>query len=199
MATETVTKAEVLELLADCNLGIGESDQEREERLAAITALEPQNPTLIPTTAADILTGDWKLLYTTSRGILGLNRPPFLKLGTVYQSVRASEQRIYNIAEVNNNLSFLAGVVSVGAGFEVLSHKRVQVKFERAVVGLKSWIGYQDPDSFTGRLDDPKRFPALEVKFDAKKQQGWLDITYLDENLRIGRGNEGSIFVLEKV
>ncbi|HAJ61284.1 MAG TPA: fibrillin, partial [Cyanobacteria bacterium UBA8543] len=26
----------------------------------------------------------------------------------------------------------------------------------------------------------------------------WLDITYLDKDLRIGRGNEGSVFVLTK-
>ncbi len=199
MADGTVTKAQVLAMLADCNLGIGESAAQREERLAAIAALEPQNPTLIPTTAGDRLSGDWELLYTTSRGILGLDRPPFLKLGTVYQSIRAAEQRVYNIAEVNNQWSALAGVVSVGAGFEVLSHKRVQVKFERAVVGLQSWIGYGGPASFTQRLDDPKRFPALDTRFNAEVQQGWLDITYLDDDLRIGRGNEGSVFVLKKV
>ncbi|MGD1851771.1 MAG: PAP/fibrillin family protein [Cyanophyceae cyanobacterium] len=199
MATEAITKAQLVDLLIGSNLGIGESDTEREERLGAIAALAPQNPTLIPTTAGDRLTGDWKLLYTTSRGILGLNRPPFLKLGTVYQSVRAAEKRIYNIAEVNNNLSFLAGVVSVGANFEVLSHTRVQVKFERAVVGLKNWIQYAGPETFTERLDDPKRLPALDTNFDQEKQQGWLDITYLDDDLRIGRGNEGSVFVLKKV
>ncbi len=198
-AMEGITKAQLIDLLADSNLGIDESAAEREERLAAIAALEPQNPTLIPTTAGDRLTGDWQLLYTTSRGILGLNRPPFLKLNTVYQSVRAAEQRIYNIAEVNNNLSFLAGVVSVGANFEVLSHKRVQVKFERAVVGLKNWVKYEGPDTFTSRLDDSKRLPALDTNFDQEKQQGWLDITYLDDDLRIGRGNEGSVFVLQKV
>ncbi len=199
MATEAITKAQLVDLLIGSNLGIGESDTEREERLGAIAALEPQNPTLIPTTAGDRLTGDWKLLYTTSRGILGLNRPPFLKLGTVYQSVRAAEKRIYNIAEVNNNLSFLAGVVSVGANFEVLSHTRVQVKFERAVVGLKNWIQYAGPETFTERLDAPKRQPALDTNFEQEKQQGWLEITKLDDDLRIGRGNEGSVFVLKKV
>ncbi|MGL4881863.1 MAG: PAP/fibrillin family protein, partial [Waterburya sp.] len=29
-------------------------------------------------------------------------------------------------------------------------------------------------------------------------QKGWLDITYLDEDMRIGRGNEGNVFVLTK-
>ena len=53
--------------------------------------------------------------------------------------------------------------------------------------------------SFTQRLDDPKRFPALDTRFNAEVQQGWLDITYLDDDLRIGRGNEGSVFVLKKV
>lgn len=199
MTTKMMTKAALLELVATSNMGVDESAEEREERLAAIAQLETQNPTLVPTTSGELLDGDWKLLYTTSRGILGLNRPPFLKLGTVYQSIRAAEQRVYNIAEVNNQWSALAGIVSVGAGFEVLSSKRVQVKFERAVVGLQSWTGYKGPDTFTQRLDDPKRFPALDARFDTEKQQGWLDITYLDQDLRIGRGNEGSVFVLQKV
>jgi hypothetical protein len=34
--------------------------------------------------------------------------------------------------------------------------------------------------------------------FNNKNPQGWLEITYLDENLRISRGNEGNVFILER-
>jgi hypothetical protein len=31
-----------------------------------------------------------------------------------------------------------------------------------------------------------------------RQQTGWLDITYLDEDLRSGRGSEGSVFILAR-
>jgi hypothetical protein len=40
---------------------------------------------------------------------------------------------------------------------------------------------------------------AIDINLNSREQQGWLDITYLDNDLRIGRGNEGSVFVLTKV
>ncbi|HAX76849.1 MAG TPA: fibrillin, partial [Cyanobacteria bacterium UBA11372] len=43
-----------------------------------------------------------------------------------------------------------------------------------------------------------KKFTALDFPIESREQRGWLDITYLDEDLRIGRGNEGSVFVLTK-
>ncbi|NEP29276.1 PAP/fibrillin family protein, partial [Moorena sp. SIO3I6] len=41
-------------------------------------------------------------------------------------------------------------------------------------------------------------FPAIEFPINRDIQQGWLEITYLDDDLRIGRGNQGSVFVLTK-
>ena len=43
-----------------------------------------------------------------------------------------------------------------------------------------------------------KKFTAIDTKLDSRNQQGWLDITYLDADMRIGRGNEGSVYVLAK-
>jgi hypothetical protein len=43
-----------------------------------------------------------------------------------------------------------------------------------------------------------KKFLALDFGIENRDQRGWLDITYLDHDLRIGRGNEGSVFVLTK-
>ena len=38
----------------------------------------------------------------------------------------------------------------------------------------------------------------MQCGINSKNNNGWLDITYLDEDLRIGRGNEGSVFVLSR-
>ena len=53
--------------------------------------------------------------------------------------------------------------------------------------------------SIIQEIEAGKKFTALDTKINSNRQQGWVDITYLDSDLRIGRGNEGSIFVLTKV
>ena len=39
---------------------------------------------------------------------------------------------------------------------------------------------------------------ALDLPIDEANQDNWLDITYLDGDLRIGRGHRGNLFVLTK-
>jgi len=41
-----------------------------------------------------------------------------------------------------------------------------------------------------------KKFAAIDISLN-RDQQGWLDITYLDDNLRMGEA-EGSVYVLTK-
>lgn len=191
-------KAELLEAIAGKNRGLLATERDQLAILAAIAQLEDRNPTSRPTEASDLLDGNWRLLYTTSRGLLNIDQFPLLKLGQIYQFIRASEGRIYNLAEVQG-LPFLEGLVSVAARFEAVSERRVEVKFERSVLGLQRLIGYQWPSQFVQRLETGEKFLAIDFSIAGREQQGWLDITYLDADLRIGRGNEGSVFVLTKV
>lgn len=190
-------KAELLEAIAGKNRGLLATDTDKKAILATIARLEDRNPTPRPVEAPELLDGDWRLVYTTSRGILGIDRVPFAKLGQVYQSIRAAEARVYNIAEVVG-LPFLEGLVSVAARFAPVSERRVSVKFERSVLGLQRFVGYQSPAQFIFQLESGQRLTAIDFSIENRDQQGWLDITYLDQNLRIGRGNEGSVFVLVK-
>jgi hypothetical protein len=41
-------------------------------------------------------------------------------------------------------------------------------------------------------------FPALAFLRGGTKDNGWLETTYLDSDLRIGRGNKGTLFVLTR-
>ncbi len=190
-------KRELLEAIAGKNRGISASDVEKQAILAAIVRLEENNPTPRPVEAPELLTGDWRLLYTTSSGILGFERIPLAKLGPVYQCIRVAEAKVFNIAEIYG-LPLLEGIVSVAARFTPVSEKRVNVVFERSIVGLKRLIGYQSPAAFIEQIEQGRKFTALDFKITAREQKGWLDITYLDPDLRIGRGNEGSVFVLTK-
>ncbi len=192
-----IGKSGLLEIIAGKNRGLLATQDDKQAILSAIAQLEDYNPTPRPIEATELLNGDWRLLYTSSRALLNLDGFPLLKLGQIYQSIRVKESKIYNIAELYG-LPYLEGIVSVAAKFEPTSERRVQVKFERSILGLRSLIGYESPVKFINEIESGKKFTAVDFEIKAREQQGWLDITYLDSDLRIGRGNEGSVFVLTK-
>ncbi|WP_066376712.1 MULTISPECIES: PAP/fibrillin family protein [unclassified Anabaena] len=190
-------KAALLDAIAGTNRGLLASEPQKQAILAAIATLEDLNPTPRPLEATNLLEGNWRLLYTTSKALLNIDRLPVYKLGQIYQCIRVETKSVYNIAEIYG-LPYLEGLVSVAAQFDPVSERRIQVKFQRSIVGLQRLIGYTSPENFIQQISSGKKFMALDVPINSDTQQGWLDITYLDENLRIGRGNEGSVFVLSK-
>lgn len=190
-------KANLIDAIAGTNRGLLATEPQKQAILAAIANLEDFNSTPRPLEATDLLNGDWRLIYTTSKALLNLDRIPLCKLGQIYQCIRINTGSIYNIAEIYG-LPYLEGLVSVVAKFEPVSERRVQVKFERSILGLKPLIGYSSPASFIQQIESGKKFTAIDTSLNSEQQQGWLDITYIDSDLRIGRGNEGSVFVLSK-
>lgn len=190
-------KANLMDAIAGTNRGLLASESQKQAILAAIANLEDFNPTTRPLEAGDLLNGDWRLIYTTSKALLNLDRLPLCKLGQIYQCIRVSTSTIYNIAEIYG-LPYLEGLVSVVAKFEPVSERRVQVKFERSILGLKRLINYSSPAGLIQQIEAAKKLTAIDTPLNSEQQQGWLDITYIDNDLRIGRGNEGSVFVLSK-
>lgn len=183
--------------IAPVNRGLEITEVQKQAIFAAIAYMEESNPTPKPTEAAELLSGNWRLLFTTSRDLLGLDRFPGIKLGQIYQCIRATEAKIYNVAEIYG-LPLLEGVVSVCAGFTPVSERRVNVRFERSVVGLQRLVAYKNIDEFVQVLQSGKKLRAIDFAIKQGDLQGWLETTYLDRDLRIGRGNEGSVFVLRK-
>jgi len=193
----TTAKATLLEAIAGRNRGLLADTADNEGILKAIADLESIAPIAQPLAATAVLSGAWRLLYTTSDELLGINRFPFYALGQIYQCIDAEKAKIYNIAEAKG-LPGLGGLVSVSATFEPISERRVQVKFNRVILGLQRLIDYDNPQQLIQQMESGKRFLAVDVALQPRRQQGWLDITYLDDSLRIGRGNQGSVFVLTK-
>ncbi|MDJ0696390.1 PAP/fibrillin family protein [Mastigocoleus sp. MO_188.B34] len=192
-----IAKTNLLNIIGGKNRGILANETEKQAILAAITTLEDLNPNPYPLEFAHLLDGNWRLLYTTSKELLRIDQLPFYKLGQIYQCIRVESQRVYNIAEIYG-LPFLEGLIGVAAKFEPVSRRRVNVNFERSIIGLQSLIRYQSPSEFIQEIETGKKFTAIDFTFKNNEQQGWLDITYIDNDLRIGRGNEGSVFVLVK-
>ncbi|MBD2110760.1 MULTISPECIES: PAP/fibrillin family protein [Cyanophyceae] len=194
-------KTELLEAVAPVNRGISSSPSDRTAIQAAAATLEGRNPTPNPLQATDRLNGDWRLLYTTSSELLNIDRLPLASLGPIYQCIRLGENRIYNIAEVNGP-PLLSGLVAVAATLEAVSTQRVNVGFERGVIGLRQALGYESPAQFVGAMQTTSKFSlfqGIDFRINRDRQAGWLEVTYLDDDLRIGRGNQGSLFVLQKV
>jgi len=192
-----IGKTALLEAIAGKNRGVLASPADQQAILAAIARLEEENPCPRPLEAPEKLDGNWRLLYTSSEELLRIDRFPFLKLGQIYQIIRTQTAQIFNIAEVYG-VPYLEGLVSVSATFEPVTEKRVQVKFRRGILGLQRLIGYRSPDAFIQKIEGGDRFLPLDFPINSDNQQGWLEVTYLDDDLRIGRGNEGNVFVLRK-
>ena len=194
-------KTELLEAIAPTNRGLLASNTDRQAIQSLVARLEDRTPYPHPLEAEEQLNGIWRLLYTTSQELLGIDNVPFYRLGQIYQCVYIREARIYNIAEVLG-LPQLGGLVTVAAQFEVVSQKRVNVAFERGVFGLQRILGYGGPHSFIQKLQTQDKFPfwqGIDFRINRDRQSGWLEVTYLDNDLRIGRGNQGSLFVLKKI
>ena len=204
-------KGDLRAAIASTNRGIAANAADKQAIASMIAQIEDRNPTPDPLSATDLLEGNWRLLYTTSQELLGIDRVPLAQLGDIYQCVRMADSRIYNIAEVKG-LPYLESLISVVASFSPAAEtveassaeplkRRVNVRFNRAVIGLQRALGYQSPTQYIQQLEQTPKMTLLkgiDFAINADRQQGWLEITYLDKDLRIGRGNRGSLFVLTK-
>lgn len=159
-------KEELLGLLPGLDRGASASEEEKAEVERLASALERANPTNKPL-ASPLLTGKWRLLYTTSASILASGRPPFLRpQGPIFQTIDAESLKARN----NETFPFFN---QVSADLTPLDSKTVAVQFkEFKLLGL---ITITAPPSARGQLA----------------------VTYLDEDLRISRGDKGNLFVLD--
>lgn len=119
--------------------------------------------------ATDLPTGKWLLEYTTSESILGLNKPAIFR----------PSGPIYQSLDVDSlrasNQETFPFFNEVYAELTPESKSKVKVQFKKfKILGL---IPVTAPESAKGELD----------------------ITYIDEDLRISRGNRGNLFVLTLV
>lgn len=200
------TKRSLLLLAAATDRGYRATPADTSAALALIRALESTNPTPAPTRSLDLLCGDWKLLYTTARDVLSLAYLPLSRVGDVYQNIlpdRAGVRAENVVRLIAPAVPFFGpraaeSVVSlrVRARCEVQTGIRLGLTFERAEL----------PPPILGGVDLGARLGGgvinvpLSLGGGGDGQTGWLDTTYLDGELRIGRapsvGGGETVFVL---
>ena len=190
-------KIHLLEMIAGTNRGLLAGEKDRVKILTAVEHLEDHNPYPHPLETGFLLDGVWRLLYTTSRNVLGLGRFPLVHLGEVYQCIQTTEAKLYNLAEFRG-LPWLESLVAVAASYQRVSERRIEVHFERSLLGFQRLMGYESPTQLIQALELEQKFWAIDVTLPRRESLGWLETTYLDNDLRIGRGNEGSVFILAR-
>ncbi|WP_242049055.1 PAP/fibrillin family protein [Planktothrix sp. FACHB-1365] len=168
-----------------------------EEIETMVVQLEAKNPNYRPLLYSPLLLdGAWLLLYSTAREIRSLASLPLgLKVGKIYQIIDVNSRQFFNQAFVRHPLGLISGYVKVTATFEPviddnkLPNNRLNVFFQQRYIAISNIIGVKTPQLEPARVV-PARNPVGRIPS--------LEITYLDETFRIGRGGDGSLFVLIK-
>ena len=123
------------------------------------------------------LKGIWELRWSSSNA-------PFLNYSSLIdnlQILNPSKSNAMNLLKPRG----INGIIGTGivAKLDLISDIRVGVKFTHA--------GFVGPS-----IGSTKLKALAQIK---KEQNGWLDITYLSNNLRICRGDKGTVFVLRRI
>ena len=116
--------------------------------------------------ASELVNGQWELLYTTSESILGASRPAFLRPWGPIYQVIDA----VGLTAANKEGAPLFN--SVTAELVPQSAAKVTVQFKQ--FKLLGVVPVQAPPTAVGELE----------------------VTYLDDELRVSRGNKGNLFVL---
>tara|TARA_B100001115_G_scaffold142699_1_gene110447 strand:+ start:178 stop:720 length:543 start_codon:yes stop_codon:yes gene_type:complete len=123
------------------------------------------------------LKGIWELRWSSSNA-------PFLNYSSLIdnlQILNPTKSNAMNLLKPRG----INGILGTGiiAKLDPINDIRVGVKFTHA--------GFIGPNIGFTKLE-----ALAQIK---KEQKGWLDITYLSKNLRICRGDKGTIFVLRRI
>ncbi|KAJ6805641.1 putative plastid-lipid-associated protein 4, chloroplastic [Iris pallida] len=115
---------------------------------------------------SSFLNGKWELIYTTSSSILKTKRPKILR----------PNGKIYQAINADTlraqNMETWPFFNQVTADLVPLNERKVAVKFDTFKIG--GLIPIKAPD----------------------RARGELEITYLDEEIRVSRGDKGNLFIL---
>jgi hypothetical protein len=169
-------KADLLLLSSETKRGLIATPEQKDAIQKLFVKLEKMNPTQKPLTQKnpDLINGVWSLEYTTSDSILGKKNSGWQqKVGPILQTIDTLSLTAEN-SEVVKYFGIFELPNKVTIDLSPQSDRLTNVQFKRFSVGP---IGFDAPE----------------------KAKGYLDITYLDDNVRLSRGNMDNIFVLTRI
>ncbi|GAB4821945.1 hypothetical protein N2152v2_008991 [Parachlorella kessleri] len=223
----TELKSVLLDSLWGVDRGLSASSDARAEIDELITQLEAKNPTPQPNETPKLLNGTWRLVYTANSELLpllGLSRLPLVNVEEITQTINGDTMSVENKVQLSGPLARTSFATS--ASVEVRSPKLLQVQFRQGRVAtpqllqdvalpqsldvLGRQVDISPLQSVLQPLEGPLRGALsslsgllarqsdLQFPIPAPQASTWLLNTYLDEDLRITRGDGGSVYVLVK-
>lgn len=218
-ATESVVelKRKLEDSLKETGRGLNTSGEKRTEILELITQIEAANPTPAPTKAHELLDGKWILLYTSHSELFPRLGPVALqevvKVGEISQTIDSNALTLQNSVTYEG---LVTTTVSTKSNLIVLSPDLIQINLVESIIGAPEFpesilsdkaeiFGHQiDLSPLKGAItsvtntissQSPIKIPIYEHM---PMSKSWLLTTYLDENLRISKAEEGCVFVFIK-
>ncbi|KAI9125280.1 hypothetical protein K1719_003896 [Acacia pycnantha] len=215
-------KQALVDTVYGTELGFRAGQEVRAEVSELVNQLEAANPTPAPVDEPGLLNGTWVLLYTASSELLPLlaaGTTPLLKVDKISQTIDTDNATIINSTTLSSPFNYLS--FSASASFEVRSPTRIQVTFKEGTIQppeIKSRIDLpENIDIFGQKLSlspvqqtlSPLQdlavsisrsisgLPPLKIPIPGERTSSWLITTYLDNDLRISRG-DGGLFILAR-
>lgn len=190
---KSVLRAKISELAGEERGIFGLDGEIRQQIHDCIEEIEAHTPNSTPArNNAAVAAGSWRLLYTTLT-ILGRRRvrlaigtatkSGFIRLGEFYQIIDPEKLQSRNVVVFDMALGG-SGTFTINANYTPLSDKRVSVEMTATAL---------QPHSLETLLGD--KVSLLTEIFDPT---GYLDITFIDHDMRVGRDDKNNIFVLER-
>jgi len=181
------------------------------------TSAPPSLSLLSDPEEAKILDGDWYLQYTQPSEIEAVT-----ETDDKWVAVEASEgESRIETRQFNARGSVSAGGIRVDTSGNSVAKQSFDISKSRVQNEVKTGIGrvtvggsFRQSSTVPLRAIAAVDFGKIETKLGValdisglfairallkgSKESGWLETTYISENLRIGRGNKGSLFVLTR-
>ncbi|XP_048128102.1 fibrillin-5, chloroplastic isoform X1 [Rhodamnia argentea] len=216
-------KAGLYQAVHGLNRGIfGVPSAKKSEIEGLVRQLESQNPTPNPTANLDKVGGCWKLVYSTIT-ILGSKRTKlglrdFINLGDFLQKIYVAQGKAVNVIKFNaRGLNMLNGQLTIDASFRVASESVKPLSllllfalllhdllliynseiFRQFLLLQRVDISYDKSTITPDQLMNMFR-QNYDLLLGIFNPEGWLEITYVDDTMRIGRDDKGNVFIQER-
>lgn len=199
-ATLKSLKFKLLSAVSGLNRGLVASEEDLQKADSAAKEIENFGGPVDISADIDKLQGRWKLIYSSafSSRTLGGSRPgpptgrllP-ITLGQVFQRIDILSKDFDNIVELELGAPWPLQPIEVTATlahkFEIIGSSTIKIIFEKTTVKT------------TGNLSQlpPLEIPQLPEQFrpTTNRGSGEFEVTYLDSDLRITRGDRGELRV----
>ncbi|XP_030534043.1 plastid-lipid-associated protein 6, chloroplastic [Rhodamnia argentea] len=192
-------KLKLLSAVSGLNRGLAASEEDLKKAEAAAKEVEDAGGLVDLSADLDKLQGQWKLIYSSafSARTLGGSRPgpptgrllP-ITLGQVFQRIDVMSKDFDNIAELKLGAPWPLPPVEVTATlahkFELIGSAKIKITFEKTTVKTMGNLSQLPPIEIP-RLPDALRPPSTG--------SGEFEVTYLDSDVRITRGDRAELRV----